>query len=240
MAQNTRKSTTKPVKQQPAKRKRTSSGELFLYQLQQGFEKNQKAIISVVAVAAIAVGGFFGYKYFILAPKEEKAATALSYAQQWFDIDSFNLVLNGNGLNGGALDVIKKYSGTESANLAHYYAGISYLNSNDPQNAIKQLSEFNGKGTPVAYMAYGAMGDAYMDAKNVDKGIEFYKKAAAGTKNQFIAPLYLFRAGLACELNGKKDEAKKLYQEVKTNFPYSQQAQDIDKYLARVGDVSIN
>lgn len=240
MAQNTRKSTINPIKKQPSKRKTTSSGELFLYKLQQGFEKNQKAIISVVAVIAIAVGGFFGYKYFILAPKEEKAATALSYAQQWFAIDSFNLVLNGNGLNGGALDVIKKYSGTQSANLAHYYAGISYLNTKDPQNAIKQLAAFDGKGTPIQYMAFGAMGDAYMDAKNIEKGIEYYKKAASDKKNQFIAPLYLFRAGLACELKGKKEDAQKFYREIKTDFPYSQQAQDIDKYLARLGDVSIN
>lgn len=238
MAQNTRKSTINTPKGH--KKRKISGGELFLHKLQLGFEKNQKAIISVVVVAAIAVGGYFGYKYFILAPKEEKAATALSYAQQWFDVDSFNYVLNGNGLNGGALEVIKKYSGTKSANLAHYYAGISYLNTNDAQNAIKQLSEFDGKGTPLQYLAYGALGDAYMDAKNVEKGIEFYKKAASDKKNQFIAPLYLFRAGLACETSGKKEEAKELYQQIKKDFPYSQQAQDIDKYLARLGDISIN
>lgn len=240
MAQNTRKNTAKSVKEQPAKKRKTASGDLFLHKLQLGIEKNQKAIISVIAIVAIAVGGYFGYKYFILAPKEEKAATALFYAQQWFDVDSFSYVLNGNGLNGGALEVIKKYNGTKSANLAHYYAGISYLNTNDPGNAIKQLSEFDGKGTPVEYLAYGALGDAYMDAKNVEKGIEFYKKAASDKKNKFIAPLYLFRAGLACEISGKKEEAKKLYQEIKTTFPYSQQGQDIDKYLARLGDVSIN
>lgn len=240
MAQNTRKSTVKPAKTQTTQKRKVSGGELFLHNLQLGIEKNQKAIIGIVAVVAIAVGGFFGYKYFILAPKEEKAATALSYAQQWFDVDSFGYVLNGNGLNGGALEVIAKFSGTKSANLAHYYAGISYLNTNDPQNAIKHLSEFNGKGTPIQYLAYGALGDAYMNAKNIDKGIEFYKKAASDKDNEFAAPLYLFRAGLACEISGKKEEAKKLYQEVKKTYPYSQQAQDIDKYLARLGDVSIN
>lgn len=239
MAQNERKSTVK-IPKQATPRKTVSSGDMFLHKLQMGFEKNQKAIVGTIAVIAIVVGGYFGYKYFIEAPKEEKAATALSYAQQWFEIDSFNYVLNGNGLNGGALDVIKKYDGTKSGNLAHYYAGVSYLNTHDFKNAIQQLSEFSGEGTPVQYLAYGALGDAYMESKNVEKGIEFYKKAGTGTKNKFIAPLYLFRAGLACELNGKKDEAKKLYKQIKDNYPYSQQGQEIDKYLARLGDVSLN
>jgi len=237
MPQNTRKSTQKSA--QKSGKRSVSQAQLLLHKIEMGFEKNQKAIISVVVVIAIAVGGFFGYKYFILYPKEQKAATALSYAQQWFAIDSFNLVLNGDGLNGGALDVIRKYGGTKSANLAHYYAGISYLNAHDPQNAIKQLSEFNGKNTAVEYMAYGALGDAYMDAKNLDKGIEYYKKAAS-IKDDFITPLYLFRAGLACELKGEQEEAKKLYQQIKKDYPYSQQGQDIDKYLARLGDIAID
>lgn len=239
MPQNTRKSTIKP-KGEPLKKKATSSIDIFFYNLQQKIEKNQKAVLTVIVAVAIVVGGYFGYKYLIVAPKEEKAATALSYVQQWFEIDSFKLTLNGNGLNGGALDVIRRFDGTASANLAHFYAGISYLNLNDPQNAIKQLSQFDGKGTPVEFMAYGAMGDAYMDSKNVAKGIEYYKKAASDKKNQFIAPLYLFRAGLACELNGKKEEAKKFYQEIKTEYPYSQQGQNIDKYLARLGEVPID
>lgn len=238
MPQNTRKSTLTPKSKPSAKR--VSKFDLFFFNLQQGFERNQKTVISIAAVIIIAVGGYFGYKYFIEEPKEERAATALSYAQQWFQMDSFKLALDGNGLNGGALDVIRRFGGTDAANLAHFYAGVSYLNLNDPQNAIKQLSDFDGKGTPVQFMAYGAMGDAYMNSKNVEKGIEFYKKAASDKKNQFIAPLYLFRAGLACELNGKKEEAIKLYQEIKKEYPYSQQAQSIDKYLARLGDISVD
>lgn len=238
MAQKTRKITKEKEGNYSSKKKGFSS-ELFFHNLEQSFEKNQKAIISIVVVIALAVGGFFGYKYLFQLPKEKKAATALSYVQEWFSVDSFNLVLNGNGLNMGAIGLIKQYDGTNSANLAHYYAGISYLNTNAPENAIKQLLKFDGKGTPSEFLAYGTLGDAYMESKNVDKGIAYYEKAASDKKNKFIAPLYLFRAGLACELNGKKEDAIKFYKEIKSEYPYSKQGQTIGKYLARVGDVSL-
>ncbi|MFX5999199.1 hypothetical protein ABTF05_22725, partial [Acinetobacter baumannii] len=71
------------------------------------------------------------------------AADALFKAQQYFAIDSLNLVLNGDGQNKGALYVIKNYGGTKAANLAHYYAGVSYLKLGDFNNAVKYLKDFS-------------------------------------------------------------------------------------------------
>ncbi len=79
-----------------------------------------------------------------------------------------------------------------------------------------------------------------MENNNPAKGIEMYKKAAGNDKDNFTSPLYLFRAGLASEVSGKTEEAKKLYLEVKAKYPYSQQGREIDKYLARVGELTID
>jgi len=211
-----------------------------LKQIEFYFEKNQKPIIGVLVAILIIVGGYFGYKNFILLPKEEKASAALFPAERAFEIDSFTQVLNGDGISQGALKVISKFSGTKAANLAHYYAGMSYLQTGDFPNAIKQLESFDGKKTPFEYLTYGALGDAYMETNNAAKAIDFYKKAAQNENDNFTSPLFLFRAGLASELNGKNTEAIKFYKEVKEKYPYSQQARDIDKYLARLGDVSVN
>src|SRR5690606_14179072 len=117
-------------------------------------------------------------KNFIVAPKEEKAANALFSAERWFEMDSLQYTLNGDGQRPGALSVIKKYSGTKAANLAHYYAGLSFLRSGDAKNAIVHLEKFDGQGTPLQFLAYGALGDAYMESNNPAKGVENYKKAA--------------------------------------------------------------
>lgn len=202
-------------------------------------QKMSKALIGAVIAVVVLVGGYFGYKYLIQVPNEEKAANALFAAERYYGVDSFNLVLNGDGQNQGALQVISKYKGTQAANLASYYAGMSFLKSGDAQNAIKYLSDFNGEGTLFGNLANGALGDAYMDAGQVDKGIEFYKKAAADKNDEFTAPLYTLRAGLACEKAGKLDEAKAFYLQIKNEFPTSMQANEIDKYLARLGEVTV-
>lgn len=216
------------------------TGTDSMKKMQSSFEKNQKLLIGAVVAVVVLVGGFFGYKQFIQKPKEEKASAALFHAERWFEIDSLNYTLNGDGQRGGALSVIKKYDGTKAANLARYYAGLSYLRTGDAKNAAAQLEKFNGNGTPLEYLAYGALGDAYMEMNNSAKGIEMYKKAAANEKDMFISPMYLFRAALASETSGKTEEAKKMYLEIKSKFPYSQQARDIDKYLARLGELTMD
>jgi tetratricopeptide (TPR) repeat protein len=208
--------------------------------LQSSFEKNQKIVIGAVVAIVLLVGGYFGYQQFIAKPNEEKAANALFSAQRWFEVDSLNYTLNGDGQHQGALSVIKKYGSTKAGNLARYYAGMSYLRLGDAKNAIPMLEKFNGEGTPLQYLAYGALGDAYMETNNSAKGIDMYKKAAGNEKDNFISPLYLFRAALATEQAGKLDEAKKLYLELKDKYPYSQQGNEAEKYLARLGDVAID
>lgn len=208
--------------------------------MQNSFEKNSKVIIGAIVAVLVLVGGYFGYKYFVQAPGEEKAMKDLSYVQKWFEMDSVNYVLKGDGQHSSALSVINKHSGTKAANLAKYYAGVSYLKSGDANNAIKYLSDFNGEGTIIGNLAYGALGDAYMDAGKTDKGIESYKKAAANENDQYTSALYTFRAGLASEKAGKAEEAKKLYKEIKEKYPNTLQAREIDKYLARLGELTID
>jgi tetratricopeptide (TPR) repeat protein len=207
--------------------------------LQTSFEKNQKVIMGAVVAVLVLVGGYFGYKQLIQKPNEEKAANALFSAERWFEVDSLNYTLNGDGQHKGALSVINTYGSTKAGNLARYYAGMSYLRMGDAKNAIPMLEKFNGEGTPLQYLAYGAMGDAYMETNNSAKGIEMYKKAAGNEKDNFISPLYLFRAALATEKSGNVEEAKKLYHELKDKYPYTQQGNDAQKYLARLGDVTV-
>lgn len=217
-----------------------SSGDVAMYKLQNSFDKYKKAITIAIVAVLVAVAGFFGYKYFVQAPNEEKASRALYKVESWFKTDSFNLVINGDGQSKGALNIVKQFGGTDASNLANFYLGMSYLKTGDANNAIKYLSAFNGEGTPVGNLVNGALGDAYMDAGKTDKGIEFYKKAAIDEENQTVSALYTFRAGLASEKAGKLEDAKKYYNTVKEKFPMTQEAMNINKYLARIGEVSQN
>ncbi len=203
------------------------------------FEKNRNLIVGLGALILLVAIAYFGF-YRVYLPGQEAEANANMYAaQQYFQKDSFRLAINGDGNNDGFLDIIDSYSGmTKSANLAQYYAGVSYLNMGKYDEAIDHLSNYSGKDLMTAAMAKGAIGDAYMELQNPDQGISYYKKAANASSNQFTAPLFLWKAGMALESQGNYSEAKNMYRQIKDKYPDATKAGnlniDIDKYLTRV------
>ena len=61
-----------------------SNTELFI-------EKNQKAIIIILAVLIVAVLAFFGVKKYYLEPREKDAQVAIYHAEQYFEKDNFKV-----------------------------------------------------------------------------------------------------------------------------------------------------
>ncbi len=200
------------------------------------YEANKKRINTVVTVILAAVVGYFAYTKLYNEPREQKAATAMAFAQRYFEADSVDKALNGDGQHKGFLFVMKKYSGTKAANLCHYYAGVCYLMKGDFKNSIKHLEDFDGNGSMVEYVAAGVLGDAYMETNNTAKAITAYEKAIGNTKDDLLTPVYMLRLATLCEMSNKKDDAKKYYQKIKDEFPQSEQAREIDKYLGRLGE----
>ena len=223
------------TRKQPGTEKITVEDNKALDNIQVMYEKNKKTINLVAGIAIGAVVAFFAYKKLYQEPRSNKAVTAMSYAQRYFEVDSLNKALNGDGQRAGFLKIEKKFSGTPSANLAHYYAGVCYLKTGDFKNAIKHLEDFDGKGTQVEYAAYGCLGDAYMETGNTKKGIEYYNKAAGNKDDNAISPFYLQRAGRAYEMDKQPEEAKKAYIRIRDEYPTSAQARDVEKSLARLG-----
>lgn len=202
----------------------------------QGFwERFQKPLLILVGVIVIGGGGWYAYREYIVKPKEEKASDIMFKAQQYFSMDSSNLVLNGDGQSKGVLSVINNYGGTKAANLAHYYAGVSYLKLGDFNNAVKHLKDFSTDAKQVQLMAYGCLADAYSELNKKDEAIDNYKKAASAfDKDENNSSEYLFRAALLSETTGKTKEALELYKELKEKFPKTDKGVQADKYIYRL------
>ena len=199
------------------------------------WNKYQKIILTAAVVIVIIVGGWYGYQNWIVAPKETQAEDAIVKAQEYFAIDSMNLALNGDGTNKGFLSVIKSYDGTQTSNLAKYYAGVCYLQTGNYSKAAEYLKDFSTSAKQVQMMAYGCLADAYSEMKKNDDAIDYYKKAASTfVSDEANSSEYLFRAALLTETEGKANEAVDLYKELKDKFPKSQRANEADKYIYRL------
>jgi TolA-binding protein len=83
------------------------------------------------------------------------------------------------------------------------------------------------------------MGDAYAELKKNNDALDYYKKAAGvNEKDEFTTSEFLFRAGLFAETTGKRKDAIEMYKKIKQDYPLSDKATTIDRYLARLGEVS--
>ena len=186
-------------------------------------------IIGLLAVICI----YFGYDKFIAEPQKTEAANQIFGAQNYFEKDSFNLALYGDGNVLGFIEIADKYSSTPSGNLANLYAGLSYLHIGDYDNAIKYLKDFSSDDLLLANMAIANIGDAYMQLGNYKKAAEYYQKAGSSKSNDFSTPSFLMKQGLALEKANDYKEALKAYEKIEKQYPTSVEARDIEKYIER-------
>lgn len=221
------------AKKKDATEDRIEAVESALSKSEQFIETNQKIITYVIGALIVIVILFFGYKKYIANPKEKAANEAMFQAELYFDQDSLNLALLGDGESFGFLDIIDDYGSTKAGNLAKYYAGIVYINQGDYENAIDHLKKFKGDDIIVSAMALGAIGDAYMQLGDIDKAVRYYTDAASKNENELSSPAFLLKAGWAYELLDKNNDALKAYEKIKADFPKSRESREVEKYISR-------
>ncbi len=196
-------------------------------------EKNQMLIVGIVAALLLSIGGFIAYKMLYQAPRESSAQEQIFQAEIQFQRDSFALALsNPGGGYEGLLDIIDNYSGTQTANLAKYYAGISYLNLGSYADAIKYLSDYKEAGNVTPSMKYGTLADAYAESGDMDKALSNYKKAAYTGDNDVLNPYYLKKLGMLYKRNGDSKNANKAFQDILDKYSKSSEATDIEKFIS--------
>ena len=209
-----------------------------------------KPVTYIGTALVVLIIGFAVYKYMVLEPKNVKANDAVFVTQQYFEeftgaTDSSKAllaakVLNGDGVNPGALKIMNDYSGSEAANLCAYYTGACYLHLGQFDKSLTYLKDFDAHGaTQIQSRSLGMMGDASAELNKNDDALSYYKKAASvNEKDDFTSSEFLFKAALFAETTGKTKEAVDLFKKLKTNYPGSEKAADADRYLAKLGEFS--
>lgn len=213
--------------------KSVSNVEETLSRTEQFLEQNYKQLIYVLAGIIVIVGIFWLAKIY-LNKRNDDAQAQMYQAQKYLEADSLKLALNGDGNYLGFLDIAKEFKMTPAGNLSLYCAGICYLHLGQYQEAIYYLTKYSKKDKMIGSLAIGAIGDAYVELGDTQKGVAKYVEAANYAKNSFNTPIFLMKAGEIYELNKDYAEALKMYQRIKDEYPESTEGLSIDKYIARV------
>lgn len=207
------------------------------------FMKHKKAISAAIVVVILIIAGVLSYETYISGPREQEASTALAKGQDYFANQQFELALKGDSTGyKGFLNIASDYSSTDAGNLANLYAGLCYANLDKWNDAVKYLEKYSAADDEmVSPAATAALGNAYAHVKQFDKAVEYLKKAASmadgeaeGNANNSLSPTFLIQAGEILESQNKKDEALKIYQDIKKKYVNSPVYGEIDKYIERV------
>lgn len=207
---------------------------------EQFIENNQNLLMYVIIGIIVLVLGYFGYQKFIVAPKDASAKEEIFMAQKYFDLDSLNRALYGDGNALGFIDIADDYGSTTTGNLAKYYAGICFLKMGNFDEAISYLESYDPVDEIVGPMAIGALGDAYMEKGEIAKAAGNYMKAANENVNDFTTPLFLYKAGMAYELLQEYDEALEAYDRIYRDFYRSPEARTIERNIAKLKQLTGN
>lgn len=167
----------------------------------------------------------------------------MAKGQEYFASQQYDIALKGDSTGyKGFLAIASDYGSTDAGNLANLYAGLCYANLDKWNDAVKYLDAYStSDDAMISPAAVAALGNAYAHVKQLDKAVDCLKKAASmadkqaeDNANNSISPSFLIQAGEILESQGKKDEALKIYQDIKAKYVNSPVYGEIDKYIERV------
>ncbi len=116
--------------------------------------------------------------------------------------------------------------------MAKYAAGMAYLNLQKYEEAISYLEDFSSDDEVYSALAYGGMGDAFSQLEQQKDALDYYEKAiSAAGANDFTAPKFLYKAGVAALQLGNKAQAVDFFNRIKEEFPNAREASSIDALI---------
>ena len=195
-------------------------------------EANQNALEWTVLGVVFVVFAWVLLNTYVIKPKHIEASNENAKAVVYFAQGDFEKALNGDDAECLGFEAIAgKYGYFQEGKLAALYAGICYYQLGDYEQAAANLKKFKAKDANISPAAYQLLGDAYVQLEDYSKAVSAFESAAK-SGNEIIAPMSLKKAGLVYLEQGKKHAAKKAFEAIKHNYPASNEAQDIDKFIA--------
>jgi predicted negative regulator of RcsB-dependent stress response len=196
----------------------------------EGFLKSNQKVLTYVGGAILAlVIGVLAYNYYTKSQDEEAQKSLFTAVNAW-ESDSLAKALKGDGANEGLIDIADNYGSSDAGNLARFYAGVALLKQGKYDDAIERLKSFSSSDLLLQGRAYSLIGDAYLEKKNAEEAISYYKKAVDYKANKSFTPIYLMKLASAQEVAKDLKGAVETYTSIIEKYPTSGEVTNAKKY----------
>lgn len=206
---------------------------------------HKKSLILIVVVAAIIAGAIFGWRFYaqrqsVKAEAEFNDALAIYEAlvvgpgqpPQPNEITYSDASKKFQDALVKFQQVVQKYPGTRSGQLARYYSALCEEHLGKNAQAIKDLTNLeNGSDKDFAAMARFELAQIYDQSGKSEQAVQLYNELLSNPSVLVPKPIVL----LALAEHYKQSDpaqAAKFYNQVKTEFPGTSAADDADQQLA--------
>jgi len=196
------------------------------------FDENRNLVYGLLAGLVLAIAGGAGYVYYQTLQQDE-AEELLAQVARTYEQGNYRAALDGTGSTPGLLAISDDYSGTQAGNLATYYAADALYRLGEYDRALELFQAFEKTEDFIGASAFAAQASIHENQGAFDRAAELYQQAAQQFPNNLTTPKYLFSAGQAYEEAGDFASAIQTYERLQTEYPDADQAQDIERYLAR-------
>lgn len=202
------------------------------YAFEDKIKKHQNILYSLGGGLLVAGGAFFGYKKFE-ERNSEKLQNEIFSAVFALEEGNYTDAIEGNDDFSGFKAVALKYKNAKEINLVNYYLGVASMKSQKFDDAIEAFQKINFKDLVMQTMAYGLIGDCFMEKKDFDSAILFYEKAINKNSNPHTTPMFMVKAAVAAEEKGDVEQALRLYKDIANKFR-NYEPSTIQKHIARL------
>jgi tetratricopeptide (TPR) repeat protein len=200
---------------------------------EQFLEQNKKLVFTLGGALAVIIAAYFLYNYWI-TNQNETAQNEMFQAVYYYEADSLDKALDGDGNNYGFIEIIEEFGMTEAANLAHYYAGASFLKKGEYISAVDHLEAYSSSDLLIQARAYALIGDAQLEMGNSEDAVSYYMKAADYDPNEYTTPTYLIKAAVVYELLEDYPSALECYNTIVVKYVNASEYQTARKHKARL------
>ncbi len=203
------------------------------FEARQWFDVNKKRVnmIGGILIAAVLVGWFYLNN---VSANNEKATVELAGIFSYYDSGNYQVAVNGMpGKNlTGLQSIVDNYGGTKAGNMAKFYLADAYYNMQQYDKALEYFKDCSGPNDFLEASRLAGVAACYEAKGDAKDAAEYYEKAAVKSPKGPNAADHYFNAARNYAKSGNKDEALSLYKKIKEEYPSSNVARDIDRYIA--------
>lgn len=201
------------------------------------FENNRNTVYAAAGTIVAVVVLILAFSW-NQSRNNERALSEMAVAVQRYEAGNFQAALDGDVSFVGLIDVADHYGGTDSGNLAMFYAADALFRVGALDRSLEYFEAYSKDANYLGASAFA--GEAAIRELQGDTKMagDLFLRAASVFESDITSPMYLQRAARAYVSAGENGKALAAYESIRDDFPGSQAARNIEFFIAQVGSSS--